>query len=114
MPLRENQTDDEQPDIDQEECDEQHVTDLDDGSKRFLSMFSTIRSKVDDLARAQSDAQRFELSIEVERKKFQKRVEDSKLALRNARVQIGVELAKVDEIGFSKILELIKGDNAAK
>jgi hypothetical protein len=113
MPLKEHQTDEEQPEADSD-CGEQHVIDLDDGSKRFLSMFATIRSKVDDLARAQSDAQRFELSIEGERKKLQKRIEESKLSLRNARIQVGVELAKVDEIGFSKILEMIKVDNAGK
>lgn len=94
-------------------CEDQHVADLDDGSKRFLSMFATIRSKVDDLARSQSDIQRFELSIDGERKRLVKQVETAKLALRNARIQIGAELAKVDAAGFEKVLQIVKDANAS-
>lgn len=100
--------------IPQEEatCTESHVDDLDEGSRRFLSMFSTVRSKVEDVAKAESDIKRFELSIEQERKRFQKQLESAKVALKNARVQVGVELSKVDQAGFSKVAQLIKDDNA--
>lgn len=111
MPLNEDQTDDQQ--IDEVECEDQHVADLDDGSRRFLSTFATIRSKVEDVARAQSDIQRFELSIDGERKRLQKQVVAAQLALRNARIQIGTELAKVDAAGFEKVLQIVKDANAS-
>ena len=96
-----------------EECKEQHLADLDENAKRFLSMFSTIRGKIEDLARAESDLRRFELSIEQDRKRLQKTLESAKLGLRNARIQMGVELEKLDAPGFSKITDLIKGREAA-
>lgn len=96
----------------QEPCTENHVADLDEGARRFLSMFSTVRGKVEDLARAESDLKRFELSIDQERKRLQKSVESAKVALKNARIQVGVELEKVDAAGFSKAYQLIKDENA--
>src|SRR5574339_214350 len=90
------------------ECSEQHVADLDEAAKRFLTTFSTIRSKIDDLARAESDIKRFELSIEQDRKRLAKTLETAKVALRNARVQMAVELSKLDGAGFAKIADQVK------
>jgi len=98
---------------DEETCGRDHLEDLDEPIKRFMSVFSTIRSKNDDLVRAESDIKRFELSIEQERKRLQKTFEAAKVALRNARVQMGVELAKVDAVGFAKVSQMIKDDNNA-
>lgn len=112
MPLKENQTDDEVPEVDEEECVEQHVADLDAAAKLFLTTFTTIRSKIDDLSRAHSDLQRFELSLEAERKRLQKNLESAKLSLRNARIQMGAELAKTDPAGFTKIDQLIREHNS--
>jgi len=91
-----------------EVCTLAHLEDLDAQAKQYLATFSTIRGKVDDLTRAESDLRRFELSIEQERKRLQKTLEAAKLSLRNARIQMGVELAKVDPVGFSQISELVK------
>lgn len=96
-----------------EECDEQHVADLDEPSRRFLATFTTIRSKLDDLSRAESELSRFELSIESQRKLLRKNAEAARLALRNARIQMGAELAKADAAGFSQISELIKNREGA-
>ena len=85
-----------------------HLSDLDAQTKLFISVFATVRSKTEDLARARSDAQKFELSIEAERKRLQKNLENAKLGLRNARVQMSVELAKVDPVGFEKVAQLVK------
>jgi len=90
------------------ECSEHHVADLDEATKRFLSTYSTIRGKIDDLARAESDIKRFELSIEQERKRLQKTLDSARLALKNARVQIAVELSKLDAAGFGQIADLVK------
>ena len=94
-------------------CDEQHVNDLDDQAKAFLSTFTTIRSKITDLERAESDLKRFELSIESDRKRLAKQLEGAKLALRNARIQMAVELTKVDGVGFTKAAEVVKEGNRA-
>lgn len=95
------------------ECQEQHLDDLDQGAKTVLSTFATIRSKIDDLARAESDIKRFELSIEQDRKRLQKALEAAKTALRNARVQMATELAKVDAAGFAQAAELVKSKETA-
>jgi hypothetical protein len=97
----------------EEVCNEQHLADLDATTNAVLTTFSTIRSKTDDLVRAESDIKRFELSIEQERKRLQKTFEAAKVALRNARVQMGVELAKIDAAGFAKVSQMIKDDNNA-
>jgi hypothetical protein len=96
-----------------EECTEQHLADLDGQARAFLSTFTTIRSKITDLERAESDLKRFELSIESERKRLAKQVEGARLALRNARIQMAVELAKTDGVGFTKAADLIKEENRA-
>ena len=44
---------------------------------------------------------------------LQKHLEGAKLALRNARIQMAVELQKVDGIGFTKAADLIKEANRA-
>lgn len=98
--------------VQEEECQEQHVSDLDEAAKRFLTTFSTIRSKIDDLARAESDIKRFELAIEQDRKRLAKTLEAAKAALRNARVQMAVELSKLDGAGFSKIADQVKNMEA--
>jgi hypothetical protein len=97
----------------EEVCEKNHLDDLDDQTKAFLATFSTIRSKISDLERAESDLKRFELSIEADRKRLQKQLEGAKLALRNARVQIAVELQKVDGAGFAKVADLVKEANRA-
>lgn len=97
----------------EEVCTEQHLADLDDQAKAFLSTFTTIRSKISDLERAESDLKRFELSIESERKRLAKQLDSAKLALRNARVQMAVELTKVDGVGFAKAAEVVKEGNRA-
>lgn len=93
-------------------CKKNHLEELDDQAKIFLSTFSNIRSKIEDLARAESDIKRFELSIESERKRLQKQCDAAKLGLRNARVQVVVELQKVDG-HFTKVAELVKEANRA-
>lgn len=115
MPLKESKPDDEttSEEVEVIECQEQHLADLDASAKCFLATFSTIRGKVDDLARAESDLKRFELSIEQDRKRLQKNLEAAKLALRNARVQMAAELEKLDASGFSKITEFVKGKEGA-
>lgn len=95
------------------ECEEQHVADLDEHIRRFMSTFGTIRSKLQDLERAESDIKRFELSIEQERKRLQKSLETAKEGLRGARVQMAVELAKLDAAGFSEVAQLVKGKQNA-
>lgn len=112
MPLKENQIDDEPPAEGQDECNEHHVADLDPAAKLFLTTFTTIRSKIDDLVRAESDLKRFELSLEAERKRLQKNLESAKLSLRNARIQMGAELAKADPAGFTKIDQAIRDHNS--
>jgi septal ring factor EnvC (AmiA/AmiB activator) len=97
----------------EEVCTEQHLADLDDQAKAFLSTFTTIRSKISDLERAESDLKRFELSIESERKRLVKQLDGARLALRNARIQVAVELQKVDEIGFTKFADMVKEMNRA-
>lgn len=97
----------------EEACEKNHIDDLDDQAKAFLSTFTTIRSKIADLERAESDLKRFELSIEADRKRLQKQLDGAKLALRNARIQMAVELTKVDGIGFTKAAELVKEGNRA-
>jgi len=97
----------------EEVCTEQHLSDLDDQAKDFLATFATIRSKISDLERAESDIKRFELSIETDRKRLQKQLEGARLALRNARIQMAVELTKVDGVGFSGAAEVIKEGNRA-
>jgi len=97
----------------EEVCTEQHLADLDDQAKTFLSTFTTIRSKITDLERAESDLKRFELSIEADRKRLQKQLDGARLALRNARIQMAVELTKIDGIGFTKAADLIKEGNRA-
>lgn len=97
----------------EEVCTEQHIADLDDQAKAFLSTFTTIRSKISDVERAESDLKRFELSIEADRKRLQKQVESSKLALRNARIQMAVELQKVDGVGFTKAADIVREGNRA-
>ncbi len=100
--------------VDQDDvCGQNHVDDLDDQSKQMLATFSTVRSKIQDLERAESDQKRFELSIESERKRLQKTVEAAKLGLRNARIQMAVELQKVDGVGFAKAADLVKEANRA-
>ena len=109
------------PDLDEPEeleddiepCKESHVGDLDAQTKQILSTFSTIRSKISDLERAESDLKRFELSIEQDRKRLAKQRDTARQALRNARVQMAVELQKVDGIGFAKAADLIKEANRA-
>lgn len=96
----------------EEVCTEQHLADLDDQAKAFLSTFTTIRSKITDVERAESDLKRFELSIEADRKRLQKQLETAKLGLRNARIQVVVELSKVDG-HFVKVSELVKEANRA-
>ncbi len=59
----------------QEECKLTHVDELDDATRRFMSVFATIRSRGEDLGRAESDIKRFELSIEADRKRLQKSLE---------------------------------------
>lgn len=96
------------------ECEKgDHLSDLDETARRFLSTFSTIRSKIDDLARAESDIKRFELSIEADRKRLQKTLEGAKLALKNSRIQMAAELSKLDAAGFSAAAEAIKAVNGA-
>jgi hypothetical protein len=90
------------------DCQEDHVADLDEPTRRFLSTYSTIRSKIDDLARAESDVKRFELSIEQDRKRLQKTLEAARLALKNARVQMATELGKIDAAGFAEVANIIK------
>ncbi len=97
----------------EETCTEQHLSDLDDQAKIFLSTFTTIRSKITDLERAESDLKRFELSIESERKRLVKQLEGARLALRSARIQMAVELTKTDGAGFAKAAEVIKEANRA-
>jgi len=97
----------------EEVCTEQHLSDLDDQAKAFLATFATIRSKISDLERAESDLKRFELSIEADRKRLQKQLDGARLALRNARIQMAVELTKVDGVGFTKAAELVKDGNRA-
>jgi hypothetical protein len=104
-PLEETEQD--QDEIDRT-CDQQHLDDLDDQARAMLSTFSTVRSKLQDLERAESDIKRFELSIEADRKRLQKQLEAAKLGLRNARVQMAVELQKADGVGFTKVADLIK------
>jgi hypothetical protein len=102
--------------VDQDEelaCDEQHVADLDDQAKVMLSTFTTVRSKIQDVLRSEAAIKSFELSIEADRKRLQKSLEAAKLGLRNARVQMAVELEKVDGIGFMKAADLIKEANRA-
>lgn len=94
-------------------CEKDHVEDIDSEAKIFLSTFSTIRSKLDDVARAESEIKRFELSLEAERKRLQKQLEAAKTGLRNARVQMGVELGKLDAAAFSKISQMLKEGNNA-
>jgi hypothetical protein len=94
-------------------CDEQHVADLDDQAKVMLSTFTTVRSKIQDVLRAEAGIKSFELSIEADRKRLQKSLEAAKLGLRNARVQMAVELEKVDGIGFMKAADRIKEANRA-
>ncbi len=94
-------------------CEKNHLDELDDQAKAILSTFTTIRSKIEDLSRAESDFKRFELSIELERKRLTKAIESAKGALRNARVQMAVELQKVDGVGFTKAADLIKEINRA-
>lgn len=114
-------TDDRKPETELDEdligeevvCDQRHLDDLDDQAKAFLSTFTTIRSKITDLERAESDLKRFELSIESERKRLAKQLESAKLALRNARIQMAVELQKVDGAGFAKAAEVVKEGNRA-
>jgi hypothetical protein len=114
MPLEDTEHDDDLA-TKEETCKKgDHVSDLDEGAKLFLSTFATIKGKVDDLARAESDIKRFELSIESERKRLQKNLENAKVGLRNARVQMGVELSKVDAPGFGKVAQMIKDDNLAR
>lgn len=91
-------------------CEEQHLADLDDQTKAFLSTFTTIRSKITDVERAESDLKRFVLSIEADRKRLQKQLETAKLGLRNARIQIVVELSKADG-HFTKVAELVREAN---
>jgi hypothetical protein len=113
MPREELGPDDELA-TEEEACDKgDHISDLDEHTKRFLSTFSTIRSKVDDVARAESDIKRFELSIEAERKRLQKNLDSAKLGLRQARIQMAVELAKVDAPGFGAVAEVVKEGNGA-
>ena len=95
----------------EEACTEQHLADLDDQAKAFLSTFTTIRSKITDLERAESDLKRFELSIEADRKRLQKQLDSARLALRNARIQMAVELSKVDGGGFGRVAEVVKEEN---
>lgn len=110
----ENNPDLDEPIIDEEvECGQQHLDDLDDQAKQMLSTFSTVRSKIQDLERAESDQKRFELSIESERKRLQKTVDAARLGLRNARIQMAVELQKVDGVGFAKAADLVKEANRA-
>lgn len=90
------------------ECEKDHVEDIDSDAKVFLTTFETVRAKLEDLARAESDIKRFELSIEADRKRLQKQLESAKIGLRNARVQMGAELAKLDTVGFSNAAKLIK------
>ena len=96
-----------------EVCDQNHIEDLDAQAKTFLSTFTTIRSKIDDVTRAESEVKRFELSIDGERKRLQKTLEAAKLGLKNARIQMAVELQKVDGVGFTKAAELVKEVNRA-
>ena len=97
----------------EEPCKKDHVEELAEPTKRFMSVFMTIQNKTEDLARAESDIKRFELSIEADRKRLQKTLEGAKLGLRQARIQMGVELAKLDASGFSKISQMLKDDNNA-
>ena len=100
--------------VEEETCEKgDHLSDLDEVTQRFISMFSTVRSKIEDLARAESDVKRFELSIESERKRLQKMLETAKVSLKNARIQMAAELAKADTAGFSKIAELVKEAQSA-
>jgi hypothetical protein len=94
-------------------CTQTHVEELDDQAKQMLSTFSTVRSKLQDLERAESDIKRFELSIEADRKRLQKQLEAAKLGLRNARIQMAVELQKVDGTGFTKAADVVKEANRA-
>lgn len=94
------------------DCKLPHVDELDEPTKRFMSVFATIRSKNEDLARAESDIKRFELSIESDRKRLQKTLEAAKVGLRNARVQMAVELEKLDAAGFTNVSKVVKDLNA--
>ena len=94
-------------------CEKGHLDELDDQTKAFLSTFTTIRSKISDLERAESDLKRFELSIEAERKRLAKQLDSAKLALRNARIQMAVELQKTDGVGFTDVANIVKERNRA-
>jgi len=96
----------------EESCGRNHTDELDEQTKAALTTFATIRGKVEDLARAESDPKRFELSIESERKRLQKNLESAKLSLRNARIQMAAELAKVDAAGFSHVASDMKKQEA--
>lgn len=98
--------------VEEVDCKDDHVADLDEHTRRFLATFTTIRSKIDDLSRSESDIKRFELSIESERKRLQKNLDAAKISLRNARIQMGAELAKLDANGFAQISDLIKSREA--
>jgi len=100
-------------DEDEEACTKNHIEELDDQAKNLLSTFTTIRSKITDLERAESDLKRLELSIEADRKRLQKQLEAAKLGLRNARIQMAVELQKIDGVGFTKAADLVKEVNRA-
>ena len=91
--------------------DENHCASF--GASMSGNLFTTIRSKIDDVTRAESEVKRFELSIDGERKRLQKTLEAAKLGLKNARIQMAVELQKVDGVGFTKAAELVKEVNRA-
>ena len=90
------------------ECSEAHLADLDETTRRFLQIFSTIRSKLQDMERAQSDISRFALSIEQQRKQLEKNLDSASTALKNARIQMSVELGKLDPNGFTVMTQLLK------
>ncbi len=90
------------------DCEKDHVEDIDKDARIILSTFSTIRSKMEDVARAESDLRRFELSIDAERKRLQKNFEGAKAGLKGARVQMAAELAKLDAVGFGKVAQIVK------
>jgi hypothetical protein len=94
-------------------CTKNHVEELDAPTKVIMSVFATIRSRIDDLIRAESDLKRFELSIEQERKRLSKTLENAKVGLRNARVQMAAELEKADSAGFAKAAALVKEAHGA-
>lgn len=114
MPQNKGEGTEQDEQAEEEVCDKgDHLSDLDEQTKCFLATFSTIRSKVNDVSRAESDLRKFELSIESERKRLQKNIDSAKLGLRNARVQMVVELTKVDGHGFTAVADIIKGGNSA-